>query len=250
MQGRPSSGSSSSAGTPMSIGSRSGSLQPPSSPTSTDTCFMEAEPNPTAVLLEALSKTDKATAPPSPKTQRQLALRPSEPRVPPIVRKAIAYLDQTAVKTEGLFRISGSKARIQEVSYDTSTPGRVSLTLNRKECLGNTRWLAFMSCVHRRVVGYFQFPSQTKSCFHRAERFFFWKVYSLFLPSFRCVSVCASRGSSNEAFMDTCIVLSHPSWDLLIVFTESATLSLSRSIYMCTCMYRVCVCVCVVVRMW
>lgn len=173
MQGRPSSGSSSSAGTPMSIGSRSGSLQPPSSPTSTDTCFMEAEPNPTAVLLEALSKTDKATAPPSPKTQRQLALRPSEPRVPPIVRKAIAYLDQTAVKTEGLFRISGSKARIQEVSYDTSTPGRVSLTLNRKECLGNTRWLAFMSCVHRRVVGYFQFPSQTKSCFHRAERFFF-----------------------------------------------------------------------------
>ena len=126
MQGRPSSGSgSSSAGTPMSAGSRIGSgisLQPPSSPTSTDTCFMETEPNPTAILLEALSKTDKATAPPSPKTQRQLALRPSEPRVPPIVRKAIEYLDQTAVKTEGLFRISGSKARIHEVS---STPGRV-----------------------------------------------------------------------------------------------------------------------------
>lgn len=125
MQGRPSSGSGSSAGTPMSAGSRIGSgvsLQPPSSPTSTDTCFMETEPNPTAILLEALSKTDKATAPPSPKTQRQLALRPSEPRVPPIVRKAIEYLDQTAVKTEGLFRISGSKARIHEVS---STPGRV-----------------------------------------------------------------------------------------------------------------------------
>jgi hypothetical protein len=76
---------------------------------------MDTEPNPTAVLLEALSKTDKATAPPSPKTQRLLSLKPSEPRVPPIVRKAIDYLDQTAVKTEGLFRISGSKARIHEI---------------------------------------------------------------------------------------------------------------------------------------
>ena len=118
LQGRPGSGSS--AGTPMSAGSRSSSLQPPSSPTSNDTCFLESEPNPTAVLLEALSKTDKATAPPSPKTQRQLALRPSEPRVPPIVRKAIEYLDQTAVKTEGLFRISGSKARIHDVSMCVS----------------------------------------------------------------------------------------------------------------------------------
>ena len=114
LQSRPGSGSG--AATPISAGSRSGSLQPPSSPTSTDACFMDSEPNPTAVLLEALSKTDKATAPPSPKAQRQLALRPSEPRVPPIVRKAIDYLDQHAVKTEGLFRISGSKARIHEVS--------------------------------------------------------------------------------------------------------------------------------------
>ena len=113
-QGRPGSGSG--AGTPSSAASsRSGSLQPPSSPTSNDTLFLESEPNPTAVLLEALSKTDKATAPPSPRTQRQLALRPTEPKVPPIVRRTIDYLDQTAVKTEGLFRISGSKARIHEV---------------------------------------------------------------------------------------------------------------------------------------
>ena len=108
-------GSSSGAATPVSSSSRSGSLQPPSSPTSTDTIFLDNEPNPTAVLLEALSKTDRATAPPSPKTQRQIALRPSEPRVPPIVRKAIELLDQKAVMTEGLFRISGSKARIYEV---------------------------------------------------------------------------------------------------------------------------------------
>lgn len=83
---------------------------------------MDSEPNPTAVLLEALSKTDKATAPPSPKTQRQLALRPGEPRVPPIVRKAIEFLDQRAVKTEGLFRISGSKSRIHEVSGQYNMP--------------------------------------------------------------------------------------------------------------------------------
>ena len=93
-----------------------GGYQPPSSPTNSEASFLDQEPNPTAALLEALSKTDKATAPPSPKTQRQLALVPSEPRVPPIVRKAIELLDQKAVKTEGLFRISGSKARIDEVS--------------------------------------------------------------------------------------------------------------------------------------
>lgn len=95
----------------------SGGYQPPSSPTNSEASFLDQEPNPTAALLEALSKTDKATAPPSPKTQRQLALVPSEPRVPPIVRKAIELLDQKAVKTEGLFRISGSKARIDEVSW-------------------------------------------------------------------------------------------------------------------------------------
>lgn len=96
--------------------SSGGGYQPPSSPTNSEASFLDQEPNPTAALLEALSKTDKATAPPSPKTQRQLALVPSEPRVPPIVRKAIELLDQKAVKTEGLFRISGSKARIDEVS--------------------------------------------------------------------------------------------------------------------------------------
>ena len=97
----------------MKVPSGGSGYQLPSSPTSSD--YVEHEPNPTAALLEALSKTDKAAAPPSPKTQRQLALIPSEPRVPPIVRKAIELLDQKAVKTEGLFRISGSKARIDEV---------------------------------------------------------------------------------------------------------------------------------------
>ena len=120
-QGRHGShGSGSGTATPVSCNSRSNSLQPPSSPTSTDaSCFLETEPNPTALLLEALSKTDRATAPPSPKAQRQISLRPSEPRVPPIVRKAIALLDEKAVKTEGLFRISGSKARIHDVSKHT-----------------------------------------------------------------------------------------------------------------------------------
>ena len=71
-------------------------------------------------------------APPSPKTQRQIALRPSEPRVPPIVRKAIELLDEKAVKTEGLFRISGSKARILEVSKSSVCVKNESLML----CVG------------------------------------------------------------------------------------------------------------------
>jgi hypothetical protein len=121
-------GSSSGAATPVSSSSRSGSLQPPSSPTSTDIIFLDNEPNPTAVLLEALSKTDRATAPPSPKTQRQIALRPSEPRVPPIVRKAIELLDEKAVMTEGLFRISGSKARIYEIKQKFDRGEDVDLT--------------------------------------------------------------------------------------------------------------------------
>jgi hypothetical protein len=151
LQGRPGSGSG--AATPISAGSRSGSLQPPSSPTSTDACFMDTEPNPTAVLLEALSKTDKATAPPSPKTQRLLSLKPSEPRVPPIVRKAIDYLDQTAVKTEGLFRISGSKARIHEVSHN------LCVYVMYSTCVGEKAVLKVFGFTRNNFVRYYRILS-------------------------------------------------------------------------------------------
>ena len=45
-----------------------------------------------------------------------MSLVPAEPQVPNIVTKAIGYLDSRGVKTEGLFRISGAKSRINEVS--------------------------------------------------------------------------------------------------------------------------------------
>ena len=52
--------------------------------------------------------------------------------MPPIVRKAIELLDEKAVKTEGLFRISGSKARILEVSKSSVCVKNESLML----CVG------------------------------------------------------------------------------------------------------------------
>jgi hypothetical protein len=64
------------------------------------------------VLLEALSISPAYA---SPKTKRRMSLCPAEPQVPNIVTKAISYLDSKGVKTEGLFRISGAKSRINEV---------------------------------------------------------------------------------------------------------------------------------------
>ena len=83
------------------------------SPTSTssDASYLDVEPNPTSLLLEALD-----AMPPSPKAQRRMSLCPADPQVPDIVRKAIHYLDTKGVKTEGIFRIPGAKTRIDEVS--------------------------------------------------------------------------------------------------------------------------------------
>lgn len=82
------------------------------SPTSTssDASYLDVEPNPTSLLLEALD-----AMPPSPKAQRRMSLCPADPQVPDIVRKAIHYLDTKGVKTEGIFRIPGAKTRIDEV---------------------------------------------------------------------------------------------------------------------------------------
>ena len=84
------------------------------SPTSTSSdvsYYLDSEPNPTSLLLEALD-----AMPPSPKAQRRTSLCPADPQVPDIVRKAIHYLDTKGVKTEGIFRIPGAKTRIDEVS--------------------------------------------------------------------------------------------------------------------------------------
>ena len=82
------------------------------SPTSTcsDTSYLDVEPNPTSLLLEALD-----AVPPSPKARRRMSLCPPEQQVPDIVKKAIHYLDTKGVKTEGIFRIPGAKTRIDEV---------------------------------------------------------------------------------------------------------------------------------------
>ena len=45
--------------------------------------------------------------------------------MPSIVTKAINYLDTKGVKTEGLFRISGAKSRINEVSKEGGLGQRV-----------------------------------------------------------------------------------------------------------------------------
>lgn len=74
---------------------------------------MDAELNPTTMLLDTLSVNSSSF--PSPKTKRRMSLCPAEPQVPSIVTKAISYLDSKGVKTEGLFRISGAKSRISEV---------------------------------------------------------------------------------------------------------------------------------------
>ena len=88
------------------------------SPTSTcsDTSYLDVEPNPTSLLLEALD-----AVPPSPKARRRMSLCPPDPQVPDIVRKAIHYLDTKGVKTEGIFRIPGAKTRIDEVRKDLLT---------------------------------------------------------------------------------------------------------------------------------
>ena len=86
----------------------------PTSITSSEASFADPnEPNPTTMLLEALSISPSY---PSPKSKRRMSLIPAEPQVPNIVTKAISYLDSKGVKTEGLFRISGAKSRINEVS--------------------------------------------------------------------------------------------------------------------------------------
>ena len=53
-----------------------------------------------------------------------MSLCPVEPLVPTIVTKAISYLDSKGVKTEGLFRISGAKSRINEVRDGDGWTGR------------------------------------------------------------------------------------------------------------------------------
>ena len=86
----------------------------PTSISSSDVSFVDNnEVNSTSMLLEALN----VNQPPlSPKAVRRMSLWPVEPQVPTIVTKAINYLDTKGVKTEGLFRISGAKSRISEVS--------------------------------------------------------------------------------------------------------------------------------------
>lgn len=84
----------------------------PTSITSSEASFADIENTPTTVLLEALSISPAYS---SPKSKRRMSLCPAEPQVPSIVTKAISYLDSKGVKTEGLFRISGAKSRINEV---------------------------------------------------------------------------------------------------------------------------------------
>ncbi len=84
----------------------------PTSLTGSEASYVENEMNPTAILLDALSISPSY---PSPKLKRRMSLCPAEPQVPTIVTKAISYLDTKGVKTEGLFRISGAKSRINEV---------------------------------------------------------------------------------------------------------------------------------------
>lgn len=86
---------------------------PPLSPTSTTSSEASIfdEANATSMLLEALS----VNTTPSPRAKRRQSLYPVDRQVPTIVTKAIDYLDTKGVKTEGLFRISGAKSRINEV---------------------------------------------------------------------------------------------------------------------------------------
>ncbi len=108
---RPTSGTSTPV-TPTSTLPRT--VHPPSlSPTTSyvsDTSFLD-DSNATAILLEALS----SNSTPSPRARRRQSLCPADRQVPSIVTKAIEYLDTKGVKMEGLFRISGAKARINEV---------------------------------------------------------------------------------------------------------------------------------------
>lgn len=84
----------------------------PTSLTSSEMSFADSDLNPTTMLLEALNISPSCQ---SPKSKRRMSLCPAEPQVPSIVTKAIGYLDSKGVKTEGLFRISGAKSRINEV---------------------------------------------------------------------------------------------------------------------------------------
>ncbi len=91
----------------------------PTSTTSSEASYVTdtmSDLNSTSMLMESLNI---SPAPPqSPRSKRKSDLSPAERQVPSIVTKAINYLDTKGVKTEGLFRISGAKSRINEVSTD------------------------------------------------------------------------------------------------------------------------------------
>ena len=110
--------------TPTSLIQRSVHYPTSTSPTSTTSSEasyaaesvhpLHGDLNSGGLLLDSLNI---SPAPPqSPRSKRRVELSPVERQVPSIVTKAINYLDSKGVKTEGLFRISGAKSRINEVS--------------------------------------------------------------------------------------------------------------------------------------
>jgi hypothetical protein len=61
--------------------------------------------------------------------KRQASILPlSSPQVPQLVRKTIDYLDNNGIKTEGLFRIPGAKARIDMIKQKFDSGEDVELT--------------------------------------------------------------------------------------------------------------------------
>jgi len=110
--------------TPTSLIQRSVHYPTSTSPTSTTSSEasyaaefvhpLHGDLNSAGLLLDSLNI---SPAPPqSPRSKRRAELSPVDRQVPSIVTKAINYLDSKGVKTEGLFRISGAKSRINEVS--------------------------------------------------------------------------------------------------------------------------------------